>query len=98
MVVSGSPERRGLASGAGAPDLGSGCQSVHGTDGLLPAHHLGPHRGASAPTPCLPPPLRLQAARARRVPDRLADAITAVSGRMVWVYVYISSGVACGLC
>ena len=59
MVVSGSPERRGLASGAGAPGLGPGCQSVHGTDGLLPAHHLGPHRGAYAPTPFLPPPLRL---------------------------------------
>jgi len=33
--------------------------------------------------------LRLRAARARGVQDRLADAITAVSGRMAFVYVHI---------
>lgn len=33
--------------------------------------------------------LRLKAAQARGVQDRLADAITAVSGRMVFVYVHI---------
>ena len=33
--------------------------------------------------------LRLQAARARGLQDRLADAITAFSGRMVFVYVHI---------
>jgi uncharacterized membrane protein len=33
--------------------------------------------------------LRLQAARARRVQDLLADTITAVSGRMVFVYVHL---------
>jgi uncharacterized membrane protein len=33
--------------------------------------------------------LRLKAARARSVQDRLADAITAFSGRMVFVYVHI---------
>ena len=33
--------------------------------------------------------LRLQAARARSVQDRIADAITAFSGRMVFVYVHI---------
>jgi hypothetical protein len=54
-----------------------------------PNNHLVPHLGAYALTPFLPPPLRLRAARARSVQDRLADAITAFSGRMVWVYVYI---------
>jgi uncharacterized membrane protein len=33
--------------------------------------------------------LRLQAARARSMQDRIADAITAVSGRMVFVYVHV---------
>ena len=33
--------------------------------------------------------LRLRAARARGVQDRLADAITAFSGRMVFVYAHI---------
>ena len=33
--------------------------------------------------------LRLQAARARSVQDRIADAITAFSGRMVFVYVHV---------
>ena len=33
--------------------------------------------------------LRLRAARARGVQDRLADAITAVSGRMAFVYMHI---------
>jgi uncharacterized membrane protein len=33
--------------------------------------------------------LRLKAAGARSVQDRLADAITAFSGRMVFVYVHI---------
>ena len=33
--------------------------------------------------------LRLQAARARGLQDRLADAITAFSGRMVFVYVHV---------
>jgi uncharacterized membrane protein len=33
--------------------------------------------------------LRLQAARARSVQDRIADAITAFSGRMAFVYVHV---------
>ena len=33
--------------------------------------------------------LRLRAARERSVQDRLADAITAFSGRMVFAYVHI---------
>jgi uncharacterized membrane protein len=34
--------------------------------------------------------LRLQAARARSVRDRIADAITAFSGRMAFVYMHIA--------
>jgi uncharacterized membrane protein len=33
--------------------------------------------------------LRLQAARARSMQDHIADAITAFSGRMVFVYVHV---------
>ena len=43
--------------------------------------------------------LRLRAARARSVQDRLAHAITTFSGRMVFAYVHIvSCGLASGSC
>jgi uncharacterized membrane protein len=41
--------------------------------------------------------LRLRAARERSMQNRIADAITAFSGRMVCVYVHVV-WLACGLC